>query len=77
MTAEVELLPLPRSLDSWFAYKMEEYALANVEHHTTALQAEVEALRAEVDALKAENDRLMAAINRCQGGSLIACCISF
>ena len=31
----------------------------------------------ERDALKAENDRLMAAINRCQGGSLIACCISF
>ena len=41
------------------------------------LAAEIEALRAEVDALKAENDRLRAAINRCQGGSLIACCISF
>lgn len=42
-----------------------------------ALAAEVEALRAEVDALKAENDRLRTAINQCQGGSLIACCISF
>lgn len=39
--------------------------------------AVLEAVRAERDALKAENDRLRAAINRCQGGSLIACSISF
>lgn len=37
----------------------------------------VRELLEERDALKAENDRLMSAINRCQGGSLIACCISF
>ena len=37
----------------------------------------IRALLEERDALKADNDRLMAAINRCQGGSLIACCISF
>lgn len=37
----------------------------------------VRALLEERDALKAENDRLKEAINRCQGGSLIACSISF
>lgn len=37
----------------------------------------VRALLEERDALKVENDRLKEAINRCQGGSLIACSISF
>jgi len=69
MTAEVELLPLPSSLDYWFAHKMTEYARANVAHATAALQAEAGALRAEVDALrealaslKAENERLREAL---------------
>jgi len=51
MTTDVELLPLPRSLDVWFAHKMHVYASANVAHHTAAKDAEIERLRSEVERL--------------------------
>ena len=61
-----ELLPLPRWMetyripgddfhtgpDQYLSERMQAYARANVEHHTAALQAEVEAMRAEMDALR-------------------------
>ena len=65
--------PLTDSEDSL----IEDYLARRICEELNTLQAEIEALRTEADALKAENDRLRAAINRCQGGSLIACSISF
>lgn len=52
MSTDIELLPLPRTLqhadDADLAAHVQDYARANVAHHTAKLQAEIEALRAEV-----------------------------
>lgn len=63
MTTEIELLPLPaedyvddeglweKRYGPYSSEQMEDYARANVLHHTAPLQAEIEALRAEVERL--------------------------
>ena len=59
MASNVELLPMPKhsgKATDMFGQKtklysgiqMQDYALANVEHHTAAKDAEIKALRAEV-----------------------------
>ena len=51
MTSSAKLLPLPETNGSYTnpydSDDLTNYALANVEHHTAAKDAEIEALRAE------------------------------
>lgn len=54
-----------------------EEAIANAALAAACDPDTIRELLEERDALSAENERLRAAINRCQGGSLTACCISF
>lgn len=58
MTADIELLPLPRTLqhadDADLATHVQDYARANVAHATAAKDAEIEALRVRADAMAGE-----------------------
>ena len=66
MTDEIELLPLPaedyvddeglweKRYGPYSSEQMEDYARANVLHHTAPLQAEIERLRAEVERLRTD-----------------------
>jgi len=56
MTAKTDLLPMPKGeavgmYQAWSYDQMQAYARANVEHHTVALQAEVDTLREALAAL--------------------------
>lgn len=58
---DIELLPLPELASErvfgakWDDFDIQDYARANVAHHTAKLQAEIEALRAEVALLRHGN----------------------
>lgn len=63
MTAETDLLPLPKAskmhdIPGYDEEELKNYALANVAHATATLQAEVEALRAEVEAWRELSDHV-------------------
>src|SRR5690606_34730286 len=74
MTAEIELLPLPKWMSNYtipsyssvydedviLADRMHDYARANVAVATATLQAEIEALRAEVEAWRELSDHVRA-----------------
>lgn len=91
MTDNIKLPPLPEGnvahliaakIASLEAAAKEAYDYTNMPmevdpRYILELIAYIQALLEERDALKIENDGLRAAINRCQGGSLIACGISF
>ena len=68
--ADVELLPLPEPFTYVFPNiernplfhikHMQDYARANVAHHTAAQAAKIEALQEQLNWVVKENDRLLA-----------------
>jgi len=69
MTTEIELLPMPEGeafgvIQAWSRDQMRDYARANVLHHTTTLQAEVERVTCELMDATARADKLAEAVRR-------------